>query len=80
MKPQKVTELTTEELNKQKKTLSGVLIGLGSVTLFAYGILLYFVIRDKNFVFLAIIPSGFLTLLPSLIRIGQINTELKSRL
>jgi len=80
MKTQKVTELTTEELSKQKKSLSGVLIGLGSVMLFAYGILLYFIIRDKNFVFLAIIPSGFLTLLPSIIRLGQINTELKSRL
>lgn len=79
MKSKKVNELTTEELNKQKKTLKGAIIGLGIVMIIAYSILAFVMFKTKNYVFLAIIPSGGLALLPSAIRLKQINTELKTR-
>ncbi len=79
MKTNKLSDLTLEELNKQKNSLKGVLIGLGIVTLIAYSILLYLAIKNRNFVLIAIIPCGAITLLPGLIRWSQLNTEIKSR-
>jgi hypothetical protein len=79
MKNNSLSQLTDAELSKQKKLLSGVLIGLGVVMLLAAGIILYIIIKHKNLALVATIPCTFITLLPSFIRLGQINTEIKSR-
>lgn len=75
----KLSELTTEELIKQQKTLKGALIGFGIVMLLACGGLLFLIIKNKNFALFAVIPGCMLTLLPAFIRLGQLNTEIKSR-
>ncbi len=74
-----VTELSTEELVKQKKTLYGVAFGLGIVMVIACLILFYLVIKSKNYMVMFVIPVAMLSLLPSFMRLGQINAELKSR-
>lgn len=79
MKSKKIADLTIEELNKQKKTLRGAIIGLGIVMIIAYVTLAFVVFKTKNYVLLAIIPCGPLTLLPSVMRLKQINAELKTR-
>ena len=76
----KLSDMTIDELNKRKNTLKGAMIGISIVMIIAYGILLYLVIKSKNFVFLTIIPSGFLTLIPIIMGLKQIDAEIKSRL
>ncbi|SES29822.1 hypothetical protein [Pedobacter rhizosphaerae] len=79
MKNNTLSQLSDAELNKQKNLLTGVLIGLAVVMLVASGIILYVIIKHKNLALVATIPCTFITLLPSFIRLGQINTEIKSR-
>lgn len=79
MKTNKLSELTLEELHKQKNTLKGVLIGFGIVMLLACGGLFYLIMKNQNFALFAVIPGCMITLLPSFIRLGQLNTEIKSR-
>ncbi len=74
-----VTDLSTEELIQQKKTLTGVAFGLGIVMLVACLVLFYLVLKSKNYMVIFIIPVAMLSLLPSFMRLGQINAELKSR-
>lgn len=79
MKSNKLTDLTIEELNKQKKLLTGVLAGFSIVMVVAYSILIYLMFASKDFKLFTIVPLGFVGLLPAIIRLDQINTELKSR-
>jgi len=79
MKTNKLCELTLEELHKEKNKLKGVVIGFGIVMLLACGGLLFLIIKNQNFALFAVIPGCMLTLLPSFIRLGQLNTEIKSR-
>ncbi len=79
MKNNKLSALTLEELYKRKKTLQGATIGFGIVMVLAFCILLYLIIQSKNFGLIAIIPAGFMTLLPAIIGLSQVNTEIKSR-
>lgn len=74
-----VTELSTEELLKQKKTLTGAALGLGITMIAACVILFYLIIRSKNYMLIMIIPACMISLIPSFMRLGQINAELKSR-
>ncbi len=79
MKDNKLSELTLTELNKQKKQLSGILIGSAIVMLFLIGALLYLIVKKQNFVLLAIIPGLMLVWLPVIIKLSQLNTEIKLR-
>lgn len=79
MKNNKLSGLTLEELYKRKKTLQGATIGLGIVMVAAFSILLYLVFKSQKFGLIAIIPAGFITLLPGIIGLNQVNTEIKSR-
>ncbi|ARS40042.1 hypothetical protein CA265_10435 [Sphingobacteriaceae bacterium GW460-11-11-14-LB5] len=79
MKDNKLSELTLTELNKQKKQLSGILIGSAIVMLFLIGALLYLIVKKQNFVLLAIIPGLMLVWLPVVIKLSQLNTEIKLR-
>ena len=79
MKNNKLSELSLAELNKQKKQLSGLLIGGAIVMLFLFGALLYLIIKKQNFVLLAVIPGCMLTWLPVAIKLSQLNTEIKLR-
>jgi ABC-type bacteriocin/lantibiotic exporter with double-glycine peptidase domain len=79
MKNNKLSGLTLEELYKRKKTLQGAAIGFGIVMVIAFCILLYLVFQSRKFGLIAIIPAGFMTLLPAIIGLSQVNTEIKSR-
>jgi hypothetical protein len=79
MKNNKLSELSLAELNKQKKQLSGLLIGGAIVMLFLFGALLYLIVKKQNFVLLAVIPGCMLTWLPVAIKLSQLNTEIKLR-
>ncbi len=58
----------------------GALIGLGVVILAASGILFYLVFTAKTPKVLAALPiSCLLALLPAMISLSQINTEIKNR-
>lgn len=74
-----VTDLSTEELVKQKKTLTGAAFGLGILMLVACLVLFYLVLKSRNYLVMFVIPVAILSLLPSFMRLGQINAELKSR-
>ncbi|WP_316734866.1 hypothetical protein [Pedobacter aquatilis] len=74
-----LSEQSLESLTKQRNLLKGAAIGLGIVFLLAFGIILYIAMQKKNFGLIAVLPASMITLLPILIRFGQINTEIKSR-
>ena len=78
-KDKKPTELTLDELYAEKKKCKGILIGLGVAMLIACGILVYFVIKSKNYALIGVGCGSFITLLPILARLGQIEKEIKSR-
>ena len=74
-----VTDLTTDELLKQKKLLTGVAFGIGTTMLIACLVLFYLVLKTKNYSLIVVAPVAMLTILPSFMRLGQINAELKTR-
>ena len=75
----KLSEMSTDELKKQKGLLRGIVIGMAVVMLLCYIVLIYLVLQNKKYVLLVIIPATFMSLLPSALRLIQINTELKAR-
>lgn len=79
MAKNKLSEMSTDELNKQKGLLKGIVIGMAVVMLLCYIVLIYLVLQNKKYVLLVIIPATFMSLLPSALRLIQINTELKAR-
>lgn len=79
MSKSKLSELTLEELEKKKKTIIGAAIGLGIVTLIAFSILLYLIIKSKNVALVGVLPGSFIIFLPIFIGLSQINAEIKSR-
>ncbi|AZB29557.1 MULTISPECIES: hypothetical protein [Chryseobacterium] len=79
MKANKLSELSIEELESKKKTILSFTIGIGSVMIIACCILFYFAIKSKNFALIAVAFGCSMTLMPSFISIGQINSEIKSR-
>ncbi|GAA3968662.1 hypothetical protein GCM10022246_21750 [Pedobacter ginsengiterrae] len=74
-----LSDQSLEFLIKQRNLLKGVAIGFGIVLLLAFGIFAYVAIEKKNFALLAIFPASMITMLPILLRFGQINKEIKSR-
>ncbi|RZL57753.1 MAG: hypothetical protein EOO93_17525 [Pedobacter sp.] len=74
-----LSEQSLESLTKQRNLLKGAAIGLGIVLLVAFCIILYVAMQKKNFALIAVLPASMITMLPILIRFGQINTEIKSR-
>jgi hypothetical protein len=79
MKKNKLTELTIDELSKEKSSIKGVLIGTAIVMLILCGAIFYLANRKQNFGLMAIVPCCLLTMLPATIRLSQINAEIKSR-
>jgi flagellar basal body-associated protein FliL len=81
MKKNSLSELTAEELNKQKSTFIKVILASAIVMLILLSVLIYIVLRyEKSLSHLAIIPVCLIFLLPALIKLSQVNTEIKSRI
>ncbi|CAL1518888.1 hypothetical protein MMC2321_02633 [Chitinophaga sp. MM2321] len=79
MKTNKFSDLTINELNKQKSSLNRILLGTGIVMLILCTVLLYLISKSQNFALIAVIPCILLTMLPGIIKLSQINAEIKSR-
>ncbi|MDR6562899.1 MULTISPECIES: hypothetical protein [unclassified Arcicella] len=74
-----LAELTLEELQAKQKKAKGAVIGLGIVMAIALITLIYLATKSKNYALLAVAGGSGLTLLPSIIVLKQIETEIKSR-
>lgn len=74
-----LAELTLEELQTKQKKLNGVVIGLGIVMAAALITLIYTVTKTKNYTLLILVFVLPITLLPTLIYLNQLSTEIKSR-
>jgi len=74
-----LSEQSLESLIKQRNLLKGVAIGFGIVLLVAFSVILCVAVQKKNFGLIAVLPASMITLLPILMRFGQINNEIKSR-
>jgi len=79
MKKNRLTELTLEELHKEQKAVSKILKGSAIVALILCGIILYMIFNRHSSSLIAVIPACFVTMLPGIIKLGQVNAELKSR-
>jgi hypothetical protein len=79
MKKNTLTELDSDELAAKKKTLKGVMIGLGAVLLISFMLLLYLDIKDQNYVVIPVIFASLITLTLCLLKRNQIDKEIKSR-
>jgi hypothetical protein len=74
-----VSDLSTEEIIRQKKTLGRAAIGIAIAMIIACTFLFYLILKNKNYALIAVIPACMLSLIPSFIRLGQLNAELKTR-
>jgi len=79
-KTTQLSELTLDELIIRKKKMLGVTIGLGIVMLLAAIFIVYVALKSKNAGLMAVPIGSALTLLPTIINLSQINTEIKSRI
>ena len=75
----KWSDMTLEELYKKKNVIKSAAIGLGIVMIFATSILFYVAITEKKPALAVISVGFFMSLLPIIISINQINKEIKSR-
>ena len=78
-KTKKLTELTLSELNTEKKKVKGILTGIGIVMIIACVILITVAVKSKNYALIAVASGSFITLLPIMTRLGQIEKEIKTR-
>ena len=69
MKPNKLSDLTLEELTKQKKQMSAIVGATIAVLLIFLGAMIFLIYRKQNLTLLAILPSVGLALLPGVIRL-----------
>ncbi|MEA5256854.1 hypothetical protein VB264_03595 [Arcicella aquatica] len=74
-----LTELTLEELQAKQKKAKGAVTGLGIVMAIALVTLIYLATKSENYALLAVAGGSGLTLLPSIIVLKQIETEIKAR-
>ncbi|MEO0059050.1 MAG: hypothetical protein RLZZ312_697 [Bacteroidota bacterium] len=75
----KWSEMTLEELLKKRNVIKSAAIGLGTVMVFATTVLIYIAITEKKPALAFISIGFFVSLLPIIISISQINKEIKSR-
>ncbi|MBC6697755.1 hypothetical protein [Hymenobacter sp. BT190] len=74
-----LTQLTLEELRARKNKLKGTIIGLGLVMGVAVAIILYVVVKKGNYGLLVVGLTSFITLMPSVIALNNINDEIRAR-
>lgn len=79
MKNQKFKELTLEQLYAQKKRVQSITIVMAILLIIAFCVLFYLAVSTKKLALIAPAFGSFITLLPTLIVLTQINQEIKSR-
>ncbi len=71
--------MTLEELFEMKKKRKGIILGLGIVMLFACTLLIFLAIKNGQNSLITVAICCFITLIPSISLITQIDKEIKSR-
>jgi len=75
----KLSELTLNELYQEKKKRKGILSVLGIAIVIVCGILIFLAVKNKNNKLIAVASCCFITLLPGISYLGQIEKEIKNR-
>lgn len=75
----KLSALTIDELHKQKRSLNGMVLGTGIILLILCGVLLYLINKSRSFSLLPVVPCCLLIVIPGIIKLSQVNAEIKSR-
>lgn len=79
MKKNKLSELTLDELKKEKTFLTKLLTGTAVVLTILGSIALYMFIKNNGSNVANVIPFCLLAISPAAIKLSQVNTEIKSR-
>ena len=79
MAENKLSNLSLEELQTKQKKLQGAVIGLGIVLVAACIALIYLAIVGNNYSLIAVTIGCSITMLPSIIVLHQLKTEIKKR-
>nr|WP_068890424.1 hypothetical protein [Pedobacter panaciterrae] len=80
MKRKPVSELTMDELGKQKNLLNGIIIGAGLLLLFLTGVILYQIILEQQYYMSLLLISCVLSIIPGFIGLQEIDKEMKNRI
>ncbi|KAF2515230.1 hypothetical protein [Flavobacterium foetidum] len=77
----KLTELTTAELDRRKKLLTGILIGTAVLWLFLIGAVFFLLVSKSKSLVAGFVPILVLpvVLMPLFIYWNQLSAEIKSR-
>ena len=79
MAENKLLKLSLEELQAKKKKFQYPIIGLGIVLFVACATLIYLAIVGQNYTLIVVAIGCLLSILPSIIVLRQISTEIKAR-
>ncbi len=75
----KISDFTLDELRKKEKTIRGIVIGTGIVSMIAAGVLLYSIIKSERYELIAVVVALTITPIPSSIVLSRLRAEIKSR-
>lgn len=78
-KNKKLSKLSLDELYAEKKKRKGILTGIGIVMLIACGTLILLATKSKNYALIAVASGCFITLMPLIANLSQVDKEIKSR-
>lgn len=78
-KNKKLSGLSLDELYAEKKKRKGILTGIGIVMLIACGTLVFLAAKSRNYALIAVASSCFITLMPLIANLSQVDKEIKSR-
>ena len=79
MAENKLSNLSIQELQAKQKKLQGAVIGLGIVLVAACIALIYLAIVNNNYSLIAVAIGCSITMLPSIIVLHQLKSEIKKR-
>lgn len=74
-----VSELTTNELSKQKDVVIGIMLGSGIPLISMAGYSLYMIIQEGSYYMILTILGCILSIIPGFIGLNEINKEIKRR-
>jgi hypothetical protein len=79
MKRKPVSELTTNELSRQKDLLTAIVMGAGIVLLFTAGAALYMIFQEGLHYMILTLIGCIASIIPGFIGLNEINKEMKLR-
>ncbi len=77
--PEKLNNLTLEQLTEKKKKLTSLSIGIAVAMFIICATLFYLAIKTKNYALIVVGMGSMITLLPVFTSVGAISSEIKKR-